>query len=293
MPHLHKSQSNVRPSIMLNALSTFTENPFVNAIWEQVAIWGPKIILAGITFVVGWKIADCVGRLVEKAIDRRHIDPTLKPFISSLITMLIKVGVVVSAITTAGVEATSFAAIFAAMGLAIGMALSGTLQNFAGGVVLLVIRPFKVGDVIEAQGFTGTVEAIQIFQTILLTPDNKMIHIPNGKLQNDSLINYSTKPTRRVDFSFSIGYGEDVDKAREVILAVIHSIPQIHGNPEPFIQLGMLADSSVNITVRVWANNADYWDVHFSMLEQVKKALDAAGIRIPCPQRNIFIHQAP
>lgn len=278
---------------MFNQLAQFTLDGFLNTLMEQAAVWGPKILLAIITLFVGWKVAGWVGNLLGKAIDRRNIDPTLKPFLTSLLSAIIKAGVVVTAITTAGIEATSFAAIFAAMGLAIGMALSGTLQNFAGGVVLLIIRPFKVGDVIEAQGFIGTVKVIEIFQTILLTGDNKVVHIPNGKLQNDSLINYSSMPTRRVDFTFGIGYGDDIRHAREVILAVINRHDEIHKTPEPTIRVGALADSSVNLSTRVWCDTADYWTIHFALNEEVKYALDEAGISIPFPQSDLHIIPMP
>lgn len=260
------------------------------SITDQAVIWGPKVLLAVITFVVGWKVAGIIGNMMGKAMDRKEMDPTLKPFIVSFLTALIKVGVVLTAISTAGIEATSFAAIFAAMGLAIGMALSGTLQNFAGGVILLIIRPFKVGDVIEAQGFIGAVREIQIFQTILLTGDNKMIHIPNGKLQNDSMINYSTMPDRRVDFSFGIGYGDDIQKAREVILKVIAKHGEIYETPEPMVKVGELAASAVNLTTRVWCKSSDYWGVKFALNEEVKQALDAAGISIPYPQRDMHVY---
>lgn len=258
------------------------------------ADWGVKILLALITLVVGWKVAGWIGILVGKQLDKKGVDATVKPFICTLVSTLIKVGVAVTAIETVGVQATSFAAIFAAMGLAVGMALSGTLQNFAGGVMLLIFRPFKVGDVIEAQGFTGCVKEIQIFQTILLTPDNKMIHIPNGKLSNDSMVNYSTMPERRVDFSFGIGYGDSIDKAREVIQSVLAEQGEIitdQEGREPFIKVGELADSSVNFTVRVWVKAADYWTVHFTTIEKVKKAFDAEGISIPFPQQDVYMHQ--
>ncbi|MGJ8671854.1 mechanosensitive ion channel family protein [Rubritalea sp.] len=258
------------------------------------ADWGVKILLALITLVVGWKVAGWISILVGKNLDKRGVDSTVKPFICTLVSTLIKVGVVVTAIETIGIQATSFAAIFAAMGLAIGMALSGTLQNFAGGVMLLIFRPFKVGDVIEAQGFIGSVKEIQIFQTILLTPDNKMIHIPNGKLSNDSMVNYSTMSDRRVDFVFGIGYGDSIDKARSVIESVLAEQGAIYNDQEgrePFIKVGALADSSVNFTVRVWAKSEDYWDVHFTTIENVKKAFDAAGISIPFPQQDVYMHQ--
>lgn len=261
----------------------------------SAAEWGGKVLLALITLAVGWKVAGWIGVLVGKQLDKKGVDATVKPFICTLVATLIKVGVAVSAISTVGVEATSFAAIFAAMGLAIGMALSGTLQNFAGGVMLLIFRPFNVGDVIESQGFTGCVKEIQIFQTILLTPDNKMIHLPNGKVSNDSMVNYSTMPERRVDFTFGIGYGDDIDQAREVLKSVIAENSAIitdQDGREPFIVVGELADSSVNFTVRVWVNAADYWTVNFSVIENVKKAFDKANISIPFPQQDVHMHQA-
>jgi small conductance mechanosensitive channel len=256
-------------------------------LWGQLMTWGPKLVLAVLTLVIGWKVAGILGKILARWMDKHGVDPTLSPFLVSVLTMLIKAGVVVSAITTAGVEATSFAAILASMGLAIGLALSGTLQNFAGGVILLIIRPFKVGDVIEAQGYTGKVTRIEIFQTILVTGDNNTIHIPNGKLQNDSLINYSSLPERRVDFSFGIGYDDDIDQAKGVIQGVIESISEIQNEPKPLIVVGELAASSVNLTVRVWCASSDYWNVHFAMNEKTKKALDEAGISIPFPQQEV------
>ncbi|YCM42041.1 mechanosensitive ion channel domain-containing protein [Verrucomicrobiaceae bacterium 227] len=277
----------------MNLLSEINTDPqmLIDLLWNQAAIWGPKLLLSALTLIIGWRVARLLGSLLEKGLDRRHIDPTLKPFLTSVLTMIVKAGVVVTAISTAGIQATSFAALFASAGLAIGLALSGTLQNFAGGVILLIVRPFKVGDVIEVQGFIGTVNKIEIFQTILLTGDNKMIHIPNGKLQNDSIINYSAMPDRRVDFSFGIGYNDDIDTARDVIAGVVKGIPEISDTPGPQIVVGQLADSSVNLTVRVWTKTPDYWRVHFAMNEQVKKALDAAGISIPFPQRDIHVFQ--
>jgi len=275
-------------------MNTFILAINIETLVEPAAAWGLNVILALITLVVGWMVAGWMGALVGKQLDKKGVDATVKPFICSLVSALIKVGIVISACQTIGIGATSFAAIFAAMGLAIGMALSGTLQNFAGGVMLLIFRPFKVGDVIESQGFTGCVKEIQIFQTIMLTPDNKMIHLPNGKVSNDSMVNYSTMSERRVDFTFGIGYGDDIDQAREVLKSVIaeHSaiITDQEGR-EPFIVVGELADSSVNFTVRVWVEAADYWAVNFSMIENVKKAFDKAGVSIPFPQQDVHMHQ--
>lgn len=276
----------------MELLAEVNTNPqmLIDLLWNQAAIWGPKLLLAALTLMIGWRVARILASLLERALERRQIDPTLKPFLTSVLTMLVKAGVVITAISTAGIQATSFAALFASAGLAIGLALSGTLQNFAGGVILLIVRPFKVGDVIEVQGFIGTVNKIEIFQTILVTGDNKMIHIPNGKLQNDSIINYSAMTDRRGDFSFGIGYNDDIDKARDVIAGVIRGIPEVNETPDFQIFVGQLADSSVNLTVRVWTRTPDYWKVHFAMNEQVKKALDAAGISIPFPQRDIHVY---
>ncbi|MGE9267862.1 MAG: mechanosensitive ion channel family protein [Verrucomicrobiales bacterium] len=273
---------------MTDFLSQLNIDP--NHLWNLTATWGIKIILALLTLLIGWKVSNWIGKLIGKALDKRKVDATLKPFLTTLISTMIKAGVAVSAIQTAGVQATSFAAILAAAGLAIGMALSGTLQNFAGGVILLLLRPFKVGDVIETQGFTGSVREIQIFNTLLTTGDNKVITIPNGKLSNDSITNYSAMPTRRVDFSFGIGYDDDIDKARRVILDVISRIDDIESTPEPMVKVGALADSSVNFTVRVWTLTPKYWDVHFAMNEEIKKALDAAGISIPYPTSEVHYH---
>lgn len=279
---------------MILLMNTLVAQFDMSSLLALGADWGVKVLLALITLVVGWKVAGWIAILVGKNLDKRGVDATVKPFVCTLVATLIKVGVVVTAIETVGVQATSFAAIFAAMGLAVGMALSGTLQNFAGGVMLLIFRPFKVGDVIEAQGFIGCVKEIQIFQTILLTPDNKMIHIPNGKLSNDSMVNYSTMPERRVDFVFGIGYGDSIDKARSVIQSVLAEQSAIitdQEGREPFIKVGELADSSVNFTVRVWVKAPDFWDVHFATIENVKKAFDAEGISIPFPQQDVHMHQ--
>ena len=190
-----------------------------------------------------------------------------------------------------GIPMTSFIAILGAAGLAVGLALSGTLQNFAGGVMLLIFKPFNVGDFIEAQGFMGVVREIQIFNTILKTPDNKTIIIPNGGLSTGPMTNFSTEPTRRVDFSFGIGYSDDIDKAKSIIDGLIKNDNRILADPEPFIAVGELADSSVNFTVRVWVISEDYWGVHFDMIESVKKAFDKGGVSIPFPQTDVHLYQ--
>jgi small conductance mechanosensitive channel len=199
--------------------------------------------------------------------------------------------VYITALGMIGVEMTSFIAILGAAGLAVGLALSGTLQNFAGGVMILLFKPYKVGDVIEAQGYTGSVKEIQIFTTILTTPDNKTVLIPNGPLATGSLTNYSTQPTRRVDWTFGIAYGDDIDKAYDVLRRLISEDEHILPEPEPFMALSALADSSVNIVVRVWVNSPDYWAVFFKMNEQVYKVFAEEGLSIPFPQMDVHVHK--
>jgi small conductance mechanosensitive channel len=186
---------------------------------------------------------------------------------------------------------TSFIAILAAAGLAVGMALSGTLQNFAGGVMILLFRPFKVGDYINALGYSGTVKEIQIFNTILTTPDNVTIILPNGGLSGSAMTNYSTQATRRVDLTYGIGYDDDIDKAREILKNLIAGDKRILKDPEPFVAVSELADSSVNFVVRVWVNSSDYWGVFFDMQETVKKRFDDNGVSIPFPQTDVHVHQ--
>src|SRR6056297_2823296 len=236
---------------------------------EIVVEYGPKFLGAIIVLVIGGWVIKMLMRGMRKMLDRGNIDDSLKPFLTSLTRVLLRALLFISVLGMVGIEMTSFIAILGAAGLAIGMALSGTLQNFAGGVMILIFKPFKVGDYIEAQGYAGTVREIQIFNTILKTPDNKTIIIPNGGLSTSSMINYSTEATRRVDWTFGIAYGDDIDKAKEVLMSLLREHDKVLEDPAPFVELGALADSSVNFTVRAWVNAADYWSVHFFMLENV------------------------
>ncbi len=253
--------------------------------------YGPKLIGAILVLFIGFKIAGGLSKRMRKMLSKSKIDDSLIPFLSSLTSVLIKALVVISALGMLGIEMTSFIAILGAAGLAVGMALSGTLQNFAGGVMILIFKPFKVGDFVEAQGQMGVIKEIQIFNTIMTTVDNKRIIIPNGGLSNSMMTNYSSEPFRRVDFTFGIGYGDDIDKAREVIKGEIAKFPQVLNEPaEPFIGVSELADSSVNFAVRVWVKGADYWDVFFGLNENVKKAFDANNISIPFPQTDVHVY---
>lgn len=261
------------------------------ALTEFAITYGLKLLSAVATLIIGLYIVRLIINILGKMMDRSNTDPSLRSFLTSLASILLKVMVYITALGMLGVEMTSFVAIIGAAGLAVGLALSGTLQNFAGGVMILLFKPYKVGDVIEAQGYIGSVKEIQIFVTILTTPDNKTVLIPNGPLATGSLINFSTQPTRRVDWTFGIGYGDDIDKAYEVINKLIAADEKILKNPEPFMALSELADSSVNIVVRVWVNSADYWDVFFRMNEQVYRTFGNEGLSIPFPQMDVHVQK--
>lgn len=253
--------------------------------------YAPKLAMAIVVFIIGSIIIRGVTGGMKKLFDKKDYDETLERFLLSLTGILLKIVLIITVVSMLGVQMTSFVAILGGAGLAIGMALSGTLQNFAGGVMLLIFRPYKVGDVIETQGHTGKVEEIQIFNTVMKTPDNKTIIVPNSPIATNSLINYSSQGTRRVDFTIGIGYDDDIDQARDVIMGVIGKDSRVHQDPAPFIAVSELADSSVNFTLRVWADGGDYWGIYFENLEAIKKALDAANISIPYPQTDVHLHK--
>ena len=260
-------------------------------ITDLVYTYAPKLLGAIVVYIIGNMIIKWMVKKFETVMSKRETDDSLKPFLKSLFGALLKTLLIVSVLGMLGVEMTSFIAILGAAGLAVGMALSGTLQNFAGGVVILIFKPYRVDDFIEAQGYTGVVKEIQIFTTILLTTDNKTVFIPNGPLATGSLINYSAQPIRRVDLSYGIAYGDSVQKAREIIMKVIASDERILKDPESFVGLGELADSSVNLTTRVWVKTEDYWNVFFSMNESVYEALSEGGINIPFPQLDVHMQK--
>ncbi|MRX28402.1 mechanosensitive ion channel family protein [Kangiella sp. HZ709] len=252
--------------------------------------YAPKLAMAIVVFIIGSIIIRMVTGALKRLFDKKDYDETLERFLLSLTGIILKILLVITVVTMLGVQMTSFVAILGGAGLAIGMALSGTLQNFAGGVMLLIFRPYKVGDVIHAEGHTGKVEEIQIFNTVLRTPDNQTIIIPNSPISTNSLINYSAQGTRRVDLTIGIGYDDDIDEAKKVILDTVSKDSRIHQEPAPFIAVSELADSSVNFTLRLWGDVADYWGIYFDNLEAIKKALDAANISIPYPQTDLHLH---
>lgn len=251
---------------------------------------GPKIILAIITLFLGLWIIKAVVRGIDTVMTKRKLDESLRPFLRTLLSNLFKALLFISVASMIGIEMTSFIAIMGAAGLAVGLALSGTLQNFAGGVMILIFKPCQVGHFIEAQGYSGVVKEIQIFNTILTTPDNKTVIIPNGALSTGSMINYSAQETRRVDMVFGIGYGDDISKAKGVIKGLIEGDSRILKDPESFVAVKELGDSSVNLVVRVWCDAADYWAIFFDMQEKVKLEFDRAGINIPFPQRDVHLY---
>ena len=265
--------------------------PSTDKLIELAATYGGKLLLAIVTLVLGlWLIRKFI-RVLKRLFDAREFEKTLQKFLLNLIGAILKILLFISVITMVGVQMTSFIALLGAAGLAFGMALSGTLQNFAGGVMLLILKPFKVGDYIEAGEHSGSVMEIQIFHTVLNTPDKKRIIIPNGGLSTGSIINYSAEPKRRVEWTFGISYSDSIDKAREIILGVIKSDGRILDDPAPMIGVISLGDSSVNLVTRVWVETPDFWDVFFDVNEKVKKEFDSKGISIPFPQHDVHLFQ--
>lgn len=271
---------------LMNAL------PETDVLLELAITYGGKLLLALLTLIVGLWLIGRLNKGLNKLFKARDFEQTLQTFLSSLVGLTLKALLLISVISMVGVQMTSFIAILGAAGLAVGMALSGTMQNFAGGVMLLIFKPIKVGDYIEAQGHAGTVKEIQIFNTILNTPDKKTIIIPNGGLSTGSMINYSTEPVRRLDWTFGISYNDSIDKAREIIMEILNAEERIHQDPAPFVGLVNLGDKSVDLVTRVWVDAANYWPLFFEINEKVKKAFDAKGISIPFPQHDVHIHQA-
>lgn len=251
--------------------------------------YGFKAILAIVLLLIGLKLAGYFANRFEKVLKKKEIDPSLSHFLGSVVSWVLKIAVVISAIRTVGFETTSFVAILGSAGLAVGLALQGSLSNFAGGVLILLLKPFKVGDFIKAQGQTGTVEKITTFYTQLKTGDNQVIFIPNGGLANSTVINVNAKDTRRVDMVFGIGYGDDIAKAKSIINYHFENDERVLKDPAHTVTVGELADSSVNLNARAWTKTGDYWAFYWEKLEVIKNAFDAEGISIPFPQRDVHL----
>ena len=250
---------------------------------------GKSIFLAIVIYIAGRFIINLINRLVRQMLERKNVDATIQSFLKSFVSILLNVLLIITVVSALGINTTSFAALLASFGVAAGMALSGNLQNLAGGLIILLFKPFKVGDVIEAQGVLGSVKEIQIIHTILQTPDNKEIFLPNGSLSSGSITNYSKMDTRRVDFTVSVEYGTDVEKVMNALRDIANADSRVLKDPEAFIALSSLADSSVNFTFRVWVKGSDYWPVYFALNKQIYEEFNRQGIGFPFPQ--LQIHQ--
>ena len=258
--------------------------------WLELGLdYGLKIIAAIVIWVIGSWAIKIILKGLRKAMEKAAYDVSLKKFLMNLLKWILKILLIIVVLGTVGVETTSFAAIIAAAGLAIGLALQGSLGNFAGGVLIMIFKPFKIGDLIEAQGEIGAVKQIEIFTTKLTGLSNKEIIIPNGSLSNGNIINYTTEGTRRVDLVIGVGYDSDIKKTKEVLMDVLTSHPKVLKEPAPTVNVMELADSSINFAVRPWSTADDYWAVYFGITEDVKEALDKAGIEIPYPQ--VVVHK--
>jgi len=251
--------------------------------------YGPKVLGALLVLIIGLWLISWITKIVKKGFKKGKVDETLIPFLGSLVNWTLKALLLISVASMVGIATTSFIAVLGAAGLAIGLALQGTLGNFAGGVMILLFKPYKLGDLIEAQGYLGVVEEIQIFVTKLRSPQNELIIIPNGAISNGSIKNYSDTGARRVDCTIGISYDSDVKKAREVLMEVMTSHPKVLKDPEPIVMVSNLGDSSVDLAVRPHCPPEDYWDVYFHVYEEGKAALDKAGITIPFPQRDVHL----
>jgi small conductance mechanosensitive channel len=263
---------------------------FFERMYTLIARYGMKFILAIVVLIVGLIVIKWITRALVRLMKKGNVNPSLIPFLRNLSNILLKAMLIISVMGMVGIEMTSFIAVLGALGLAVGLALQGTLQNFAGGVMILLFKPYEVGHFIEAQGFMGTVKEIQIFTTVLNTPDNRKVIIPNSPLATGSITNFSAMPTRRIDFSFGISYGDNIDKAKDILLKMAQKDDRVlkEDNP-PEVMVEALGDSSVNLKLRTWVKSEDYWSLFFDVTENVKKQFDAAGISIPFPQSDVHL----
>ena len=254
--------------------------------------FGKNLLIAIAIFYVGKLVVSLIVRGLRKVMRARELDETLQSFLSNLLRMALMVVVIVAAIGQLGIQTASFIAIFGAAGLAVGLALQGSLSNFAAGVLIVLFRPYKVGDFVEAAGISGSVEQVQILTTLLRTPDNKSIIVPNSQIMNSVITNYSANETRRVDLVVGVSYSDDLDKVRKTIEEIVSADDRVLADPAYKIAVSELADSSVNFIVRPWVKTSDYWPVHFDLTEKIKKRFDEVGISIPFPQQDVHLYKA-
>jgi small conductance mechanosensitive channel len=258
---------------------------------EYLLAYGMRIIAAVLIFIIGRWLASIISKITEKVMNRAKVEPTLASFTKNIVYYMLLVFVIVAAINKLGIQTTSLIAVLGAAGLAIGLALQGSLANFAAGVLLLLFKPFKTGDFVETGGVLGTVEEIHIFNTIINSPDNKRIILPNAKITGDNIVNYNSNDKRRVDLVFGISYTDDIKVTKEVLERIISSDPRILSEPKPVVAVLELADSSVNLVCRPWVKTQDYWSVYFDVIEKGKLELEKSGITIPFPQRDVHLYQ--
>ena len=263
----------------------------VNKILEVLAVYGLKVVAAIAVLIIGRLVAKLVQKIIEKIMAKGKQEQTLISFVSHLVYAAMMAFVIIAALGQLGIQTASFVAVLGAAGLAIGLALQGSLANFAAGVLMIIFKPFKVGDYIEGGGVAGVVEEIQIFTTQLTTPDNKQVIVPNAQMTGGNIVNYSCKGTRRVDLVAGIGYSDDIDKARGVLEGILAAESRILEDPAPVIAVSELADSSVNFVVRPWVKVDDYWGVYFALNEAIKKQFDVNGVSIPFPQRDVHVYE--
>lgn len=253
---------------------------------------GRNIVIALLIYYIGRLLVRLAVRGLRKVMQRQNVEPTLEKFVCNLVRMALMVMVIIAAIGALGIQTTSFIAVFGAAGLAVGLALQGSLSNFAAGVLIVLFRPYKVGDFVEAAGIAGSVEQVQILTTILKTPDNKQIIVPNSQIMGSIITNYSANETRRVDLTVGVSYDDDIDKVLATLRELVAAEERILKEPECLIKVQALADSSVNFVVRPWVNTADYWGVYFDLTEAIKKRFDQEGITFPFPQQDVHLYKA-
>ena len=261
-----------------------------NQLSELLSSFGISLFIALSILIIGRQVVKILIKVISTALERSNTEDTVRIFVTNLLNTLLMIVVFIAAINQLGIQTTSIIAVLGAAGLAIGLALQGSLSNFAAGILIVIYRPYKVGDYIQADNHLGTVDDIQIFSTVLKTPDNKLVVVPNGSIMNGSIVNFSNQDKRRVDIIASCSYEDDIDKVKSVLADILSKDDRILNEPKPRIAVSELADSSVNFIVRPWVKNSDYIDVYYSLLEEIKKRFDQEGISIPYPQTDVHIH---
>ena len=266
-----------------------TWNQLLNNVIKWASTTGIKVLVALLILVLSFNFINFITKKIYKKMKKRHLDETISRVALNITRFILKLVILVCLVAYVGIETASVSAIIASLGVGISLAVQGTLSNFAGGVIIIIMRPFKLGDFITSNDHSGTVEDIKLFYTSIITPDNKVVLIPNGTLANNVIVNVSTKESRRVDVVMPVSYSTNIEKAKKIIKKVCAQNEEIFKTPEPFIKIGEYGDSSINIFVRVWTKNSSYWDVNYYLLDEIKKAFDKSGIEIPFNQIDVTI----